>query len=74
LDYDIWLIAAGELGRIYTGLIKHLGGRALDIGFVADYWCNCDYHPRLRRFIVPNPDNKLEFILTSFGKKYEEVI
>ena len=73
-NYDLWIISAGELGRIYTGLIKHLGGRAFDTGFVIDYWCTGYIHPRLRRFIQQNPDNRLEFILTAAGKEYEKFI
>jgi len=73
-NYDLWLVSAGELGRIYTGLIKNLGGRALDTGFVIDYWCTGYIHPRLRRFIKQNPDNKLEFLLTDAGNEYERFI
>lgn len=73
-NYDLWLISAGELGRIYTGLIKNLGGRALDTGFVIDYWCTGYIHPRLRRFLKQNPYNKLEFLLTEEGQKYERFI
>lgn len=73
-NYDLWLVSAGELGRIYTGLIKNLGGRALDTGFVIDYWCTGYIHPRLRRFIKQNPDNKLEFLLTEAGNEYERFI
>jgi len=73
--YDLWLIAAGELGRIYTGLIKQLGGRALDIGFVIDYWVDSSLVPdRLLNFIKSNEENPLEFELTPEGKQYERFL
>jgi len=70
--YDFWLVAAGELGRIYSGLIKECGGRSLDIGFVADFWAGKELHPRLSSFLVKI--NKFELILTSNGRRYEEYI
>lgn len=72
--YDLFLISAGELGRIYTGYIKENGGRALDLGFVAEYWVNGYLHPRFHPYIVPNDNNKLELKLTSKGKIYEQCI
>jgi len=50
--YDFWLVAAGELGRIYSGLIKEYGGRTIDIGFVIEYWLTGYIHPRLNSFMV----------------------
>ena len=73
-DYDFWLVAAGELGRIYTGLIKECGGRAVDIGFVAEYWLGEGIHPRMSSYLRQNWDNSLELYLTYVGKKYEEHI
>ena len=72
--YDLWLISAGELGRIYTGMIKLLGGRAVDIGFMSEYWVKGDLHERLQLFMVKNPKNDLEFILTDEGKKFQKGI
>jgi hypothetical protein len=66
--YDFWLVAAGELGRIYSGLIKEHGGRTIDIGFVIEFWLGYDLHPRLEAFLKRNPDNPLETILTKKGK------
>jgi len=68
--FDLWLIAAGELGRIYTGLIKECGGRAIDIGFVIEFWLGQNVHPRLSHFMTRNPNNPLELRLTDEGKKY----
>jgi hypothetical protein len=73
-DYDFWLVAAGELGRIYTGLIKEHGGRAVDIGFVAEYWLGEGIHTRFMSYLRPNWDNALELYLTYVGKKYEDYI
>lgn len=60
-QYDLFLVAGGELGRIYTGLIKEYGGRAVDIGFVAEFWGGRDLHSRLRPFL--SRDSSLDFEL-----------
>ena len=73
-DYDFWMVAAGELGRIYSGLIKECGGRSLDIGFVAEYWVDGIFHPRLFPFLNQCLNNRLELVLTDEGKKYEAFI
>jgi len=73
-DYDFWIVAAGELGRIYSGMIKEYGGRTVDIGFIIEYWLTGYLHPRLGDFMTPNLSNKLELVLTDEGKKYEEYI
>jgi len=73
-DYDFWLVAAGELGRIYSGVIKEQGGRCLDIGFVIEYWLDGVLHPRLHLFINQSMNNRLKLVLTPEGKKYEEYI
>lgn len=68
--YDFWLVAAGELGRIYSGLIKENGGRSIDIGFVIEYWLKGELHPRFHKFLKQSKDNKLELVLTDEGKQY----
>ena len=73
-DYDFWMVAAGELGRLYTGMIKEKGGRTIDIGFVAEYWIDGDLHPRFSAFIKQSVNNRLELVLTEHGKKYERFI
>jgi len=73
-EYDLWLVAAGELGRIYSGLIKEFYGRTVDIGFVMEYWLTGYIHPRLKAYMVQNPSNKFELILTHEGKEYLEYI
>jgi len=69
--YDMWLVSAGELGRLYTGLIKHLGGVAIDMGYIAEYWDKGEIPDRLTMFLQQNPNNKLEFKLTEDSKQYK---
>ena len=73
-NYDIWLVAAGELGRIYTGTIKEYNGRAIDIGYVAEVWMHKKLHYRMTPFLKFNPKFPLELILTKEGKKFEDSI
>ena len=37
---EVFLVAAGFLGKIYCHLIKQQGGIALDVGSAVDYWLN----------------------------------
>lgn len=72
--YDLFLVAAGELGRIYSGIIKENGGRSFDIGFMVDYWCKeNNLHPRLLKFIQPGSSN-LTISLTNIGYRYNQFI
>ena len=73
-DYDFWMVAAGELGRLYSGLIKEWGGRTIDIGFIAEYWLDGYIHPRFYRFMNQCLVNRFELVLTEEGKKYEKFI
>ena len=73
-EYDFWLVAAGELGRLYSGMIKEMGGRSLDIGFVVEYWLDGDLHPRFHLFIQQCLTNRYELILTNEGRKFERFI
>lgn len=72
--YDLFLIAAGELGRIYTGLIKYNKGRALDIGSLIDFWCNGKVPDRLQKFMTNHPENRLKLTLTDIAKQYERYL
>ena len=72
--YDFWLTAAGELGRIYSGLIKEHGGRTIDIGFIVEFWLGYDLHPRLQSFLIRSPNNYLETILYDKGKLFKKHI
>ncbi len=69
LDFDLWLIAAGELGRIYPGLIKFKGGRAFDIGSLVDYWATQEVPSRLIPY-MKQTENPLKLELTNEGKEY----
>lgn len=72
-SYKLILVAAGELGRIYSGRIKELGGRALDIGFLVQYWDTGEIPIRLSYFIQQG-DNPIEFKLTDKGKHFERYL
>jgi len=72
--YDMFLVSAGELGRIYTGLIKQLGGVAIDMGFIAEYWDKGEIPDRLTMFLQKNYNNILEFKLTEHSEKYKGFI
>ena len=69
-NYDFWLVAAGELGRIYTGTIKEYGGRAIDIGFVVEFWLGQDLHTRLELYLQRRMFSPLELVLTQFSHCY----
>lgn len=73
-DYDFWMVAAGELGRLYSGIIKENGGRTIDMGFVIEYWLGEDIHPRFMSYLRKSDTNNLELRLTNLGKNYEEYI
>jgi hypothetical protein len=72
--YDLWLVAAGELGRVYSGIIKETGGRAIDIGFVAEFWIGKPLHSRLELYLNRSQTNSLELKLTDEGLKFAEYI
>jgi len=72
--YHFWLVAAGELGRIYTGTIKEYGGRAVDIGFVIEFWLGADLHPRLELYMKRRIFSPLELQLTQFSHCYAGTI
>ena len=73
-DYDFFMVAAGELGRIYSGLIKESGGRSVDMGFIVEYWVDGYLHPRFHTFINKSIENEFTLRLTQQGKKYEKYI
>jgi hypothetical protein len=73
-SYDLWLVAAGELGRLYSGRIRELGGRCFDIGFIIEFWQGQDIHPRLKPFMCRSLNNSLELKLTEEGAKYRRFI
>jgi hypothetical protein len=71
---DIWLVGAGELGRIYSGLIKQYGGRALDMGSVFDFWAGAKLPKRLINYIYRPSKNSIEVRLTKDGMKYKNYL
>ena len=73
-NYDFWLVAAGELGRIYSGTIKEHGGRAIDIGFIIEFWNGENLHPRLELYMKRRIFSPLELVLTQFSHCYKESI
>jgi hypothetical protein len=73
-DYDLWLIAAGELGRIYPGLIKFKGGRALDIGSLIDFWCGEELPSRLKPYLATTIHDPLKLVFTENGKEFSKYI
>jgi len=72
--YDFWLIAAGELGRLYSGMIKEKGGRCIDMGFVIEYWLNGYIHPRFKIYLRESLNDHRLLRLTQEGKKYISTI
>jgi len=72
--YDFWLVAAGELGRIYSGLIKEYGGRTIDIGFVIEFWLGEELHERFEPFMKRSRDHFLETILITGGIPFKGYI
>jgi len=72
--YDVWLVGAGEIGRVYTGLIKKLGGRAVDIGSVFDTWITNKIPIRLQGYINRLSKSDLRFKFTNLSRKYMKYI
>ena len=72
--YDLFLNSSGELGRIYSGLIKDCGGRVFDTGFVIDYFNNFILQDRLKYFITKDKIDKRQLLLTEEGKKFQQYI
>jgi len=60
--------------RIYTGTIKEHGGRAVDIGFIIEFWLGEDLHPRLELYMQRRMFSPLELVLTQFSHCYKDSI
>lgn len=73
-DYDLWLVSAGELGRIYSGLIKEEGGRSVDIGFVVNFWMDREIPVRLLPFVEPSRRSWMELRLSERGLPYRRFL
>ncbi len=72
--YDLWLNSSGELGRVYSGVIKENGGRVLDMGFVAQFWDSQQRPERFKKFMMPHMEDNLKMELTDSGLKYRRNI
>lgn len=68
--YDLWLVCAGELGRVYPGLIKFKGGIAFDIGSLVDFWCTREIPSRLLPYLTTTIQHPLKLKLTKEGRRY----
>jgi hypothetical protein len=66
--YDLWLIGAGELGRIFSGMIKEFGGRSVDIGKIFDVITNKKINNRMRKIVKFSNNHNL---LLTIGDKNE---
>jgi len=64
--YDIWLLGAGELGRIYSGEIRRCGGRCLDLGKTFNIWVNRKMDKRLSRMLTLSDKHELLFTEQSY--------
>ena len=65
---EVFLVAAGFLGKIYCNIIKKKGGIALDIGSIVDYWL--DYKTRFwTKF--PSKVNYTDIFLKLYQQNYQ---
>jgi glycosyltransferase involved in cell wall biosynthesis/predicted Zn-dependent protease/GR25 family glycosyltransferase involved in LPS biosynthesis len=62
---EVFLVAAGFLGKIYCNLIKEKGGIALDIGSTVDYWLS--FETRNAMFVLDNR-NRLSLFYQYLGQ------
>ena len=59
-SYDLFLIGAGFLGKIYCDTVKRFGGRAFDAGRLFDFWSGVRrIDSRPQRFITYNSKKML---------------
>lgn len=68
--FDVFLVSAGEVGRVYSGKIKEFGGRSFDFGFALEYVCFKKIPDRLLKFLKPALTNNIELELKKNGLKY----
>lgn len=70
--YDLYLVAAGALGKGYSFHIKGCGGISIDIGQVAKYWISGKIADRYRGILAKADPYTFKF--TSNGKKFEQFL
>jgi len=59
-NYDLFLIGAGILGKIYCGYVKELGGVAFDVGRVFKMWKGKNFLPEpIKGFLTANEERTL---------------
>lgn len=73
-EYDVFLNSSGEVGRIYTGIIKQFGGRCLDVGSISDYLISNELPKRLKKYMYKPYKNSPYLNLLPQMKKYEKYI
>jgi len=59
IKYDLFLIGAGLLGKIYCGYVKECGGRSFDAGRLFDVWKGKNIRSIPARFLVMNKQKML---------------
>ncbi|WP_029008558.1 glycosyltransferase [Azospirillum halopraeferens] len=67
---EVFLVAAGFLGKLYADRIRALGGIALDVGSVVDHWCGFttrSLHFVQRYAAAPEPPAPAPAGVTVFG-------
>ena len=72
--YDLWLVAAGELGRVYSGIIKFHGGISFDIGSTVDFWVTKEIPLRLNQYVGVDLEDDMRLTLIGKGIEYRDFI
>lgn len=54
-DCDIYLVAAGVLGKVYCETIRSMGGRSFDLGALADAFCGFNTRPTIWKKWLEKP-------------------
>jgi len=73
-QFDLFLVAAGELGRLYSGIIAQNSGRAFDIGSAVSFFQERKIPSRLEPFLKPHASNPMLLEFTKQSYKYKDFI
>lgn len=69
-QYDLFLIGAGLLARVYCGEVKRNGGRVFDSGRLFDFWSGKrDIRGRSKWFLKMNTNKLLCERILGHGNK-----
>lgn len=69
-EYDLFLIGAGFLGKIYLGLVKQLGGCSFDTGRCFNFWADGGFKPRkIDKEGIFDVDKETKMMYERKGKK-----